>query len=59
MHVNNLKILAFRHPTIKTFREVVVDVIYLAIFAEFASAPHIWMVLIQPRKRIRILSLYL
>jgi hypothetical protein len=30
MHANNLKILAFRHPTIKTFRAVVVDVICAA-----------------------------
>jgi hypothetical protein len=59
MHIYNLIILAFRHPTIKAFREVVVDVIYLAIFIEFASTLHIWMSVIQLGKCTRILFLYL
>ena len=31
-HFHNLKVFSFRHPTIKTFKEVFIDVIYLCSY---------------------------
>uniref|UniRef100_A0A0A9DTE7 Uncharacterized protein n=1 Tax=Arundo donax TaxID=35708 RepID=A0A0A9DTE7_ARUDO len=59
MHANNMLILGFSHPVIETFREVIIDVIYLVVFGEFASSPHIWMIVIQPGYCIQTLFFYL
>jgi hypothetical protein len=46
MHLQNLQVFTFSHPVVETLREVIIDVVYLALIREFASTPQVWMILI-------------
>jgi hypothetical protein len=58
MHLQNLQVFTFSHTIVEKFRDVIIDVVYLAVIREFASTPQVWMILIQVSNCLRALFLY-
>jgi hypothetical protein len=58
MYLQNLQVFTFSHPVIERFRDVFIDVVYLAVIRKFASTPQVWMILIQVSNYLRALFLY-